>query len=104
MIRRPLLVALARGVNLAFFLSTAIYCLLTSNTFTYEQFIKPHVSAALTGFAVWHGDLHWLVLSITALTIAPYLERSPARWIGWRVHSSACSLGHMVTVRNCWSS
>jgi hypothetical protein len=57
---------------------------LTYNTFTYEQFIRPKVSAVLGGFAVWHAAIHWLVLSMTALTLAPFLERPRAKWIGWR--------------------
>ena len=69
-------ITLARAVNTAFFFSTSVYCLLKYSPFTYEQFIKPNVSVALGAFAVWHGDLHWLMLSITALTLAPFLERS----------------------------
>jgi len=38
---------LARVINLTFFLVTSIYSLLTYNPFTFEQFIKPQVSAAL---------------------------------------------------------
>ena len=73
---RPLSIGLVRGLNVSFFVVTSMYCVLTYNAFTYEQFIRPKVSAALASFAVWHGAIHWLVLSMTALTLAPFLERA----------------------------
>ena len=41
-------------------------------------------------------DLHWLVLSMTALTLAPFLERSRARWIGWAYLAASVALGAMA--------
>ena len=76
---RSSLIALARVLNTAFFFVTSVYCLLAYSPFTYEQFIKPSVSAALSGFAVWHAHLHLLVLSITALTLAPYMIETARR-------------------------
>jgi arylsulfatase A-like enzyme len=83
MIRRSALIALARAVSTAFFLATSLYCLLTYNPFAYQQFIRPRLIAALTGFTVWHGILYWIVLLITALTLFSSPRRiHPARvWI-----------------------
>lgn len=45
-LRRLVLVALARAVNAIFFLTTSSYCLLTYSSFAYQQFIKPsHVQS-----------------------------------------------------------
>ena len=99
---RSLLIALARVINTTFFFVTSVYCLLTYSPFTYEQFIKPNVSAALTAFAVWHGDLHWLVLSITALTLAPFLERPRARWIGWSYLAASVALSVWLFMHPLW--
>jgi hypothetical protein len=92
----------ARVVNTTFFFATSVYCLLSYNAFTYEQFIKPGVSAALAAFAVWHGDLHWLVLSITALTLAPFLKRSRAQWIGWSYLAASVALSIWLFTHPLW--
>src|SRR5262245_60197401 len=102
MMRRPLVVALARVLNLAFFLATAMYGLLSANPFTYEQFITPHVSAALTNFAVWHPDVHLFVLCVTALTLAPLLERSRARAVGWSYLAASVLLGVWFFLHPLW--
>ena len=99
---RSSLIALARVLNTAFFFVTSVYCLLAYSPFTYEQFIKPNVSAALSGFAVWHAHLHLLVLSITALTLAPYLERRRARWIGWSYLAASVALSVWLFTHPLW--
>lgn len=99
---RSVPIALARVINTTFFFATSVYCLLTYNAFTYEQFIKPNVSAALTAFAAWHGDLHWLVLSITALTLAPFLERPRARWIGWSYLAASVAFSAWMFMHPLW--
>jgi arylsulfatase A-like enzyme len=79
MIRRSTLVALARIANLSFFLATSLYCLLTYNAFAFQQFIRPHLISALTNFAEWHGELYWIVLLTTALTLLPPARRADQR-------------------------
>jgi hypothetical protein len=96
------LIALARAVNTAFFFMTSVACLLFYSPFTYEQFVKPTVSPVLYGFAVWHAALHSLVLSITALTLAPFLERSRARWIGWSYLAASVALGAWYFTHPLW--
>ena len=56
----------------------------------------------MTNFAVWHADLHWLVLSVTALTLAPFLERSKARWIGWAYLAASTVLGIWLFTHPLW--
>jgi hypothetical protein len=96
------LIALARAANTAFFFMTSVACLLFYSPFTYEQFVKPTVSPVLYGFAVWHAALHSLVLSITALTLAPFLERSRARWIGWSYLAASVALGAWYFTHPLW--
>jgi hypothetical protein len=66
--RRPFIAA-ARAANLGFFLVTATYCLLSYSPFAYQNFIRPHMIAALASFVVWHHLWFWLMLAITALTL-----------------------------------
>ena len=91
MIRPSALIALARVLSTAFFLATSLYCLLTYNPFAYQQFIRPHLIAALTGFTVWHGLLYWIVLLMTALT----LFSGPRRHAGhvWTYLGSSAAVG-----------
>lgn len=81
-VHRAVLVALARAVNAAFFLTTSSYCLLTYSSFAYQQFIKPHLVNWLTGFVVWHHLGFWMMLMITGWTLVPHLRRSRGRWRG----------------------
>jgi hypothetical protein len=93
---RPLvqrLVVAGRLVNFAFFLLTSTFCLLASSPFANEQFLKPHISTWLTNFVAFHTDFYWLALSMTALTIAPFLERSPAKIIGWAYLTASAAVG-----------
>ena len=98
-------IVLARVLNAAFFFVTAVYCLLAYSPFTYEQFIKPEVSAALNGFAVWHPHIHVLVLSVTALTLAPFMENSARRgaaWCGWSYLAASMALGVWLFKHPLW--
>ena len=49
---RPWFVALARAANLIFFLVTATYCLLSYSPFAYQNFLRPHMVAALATFVL----------------------------------------------------
>jgi hypothetical protein len=89
---RRLIVA-GRLVNFTFFFFTATFCLLTSSPFANEQFLKPHISAWLTDFVTFHTDFYWLALSVTALTLAPFLDRSPAKVIGWSYLAASAAIG-----------
>ncbi len=93
MIRRSAIVAVARVANASFFLATSLYCLLSYNTFAFQQFIKPHLIAALTTFTVWHGELYWLVLLATALTLLPSMTREPVRRSTWIYLSVSAAIG-----------
>jgi hypothetical protein len=96
-VRRRLSVG-GRLLNLAFFLLTSLYCLLESSPFANEQFIKPGVAGGLASFVLFHGYIYWLALSVTALTMAPYLERSPGRVIGWSYLLVGVAAGAWLTV------
>jgi hypothetical protein len=92
---------LGRLVNLAFFLLTSLYCLLESSPFANQQFIRPRVAEWLADFVVFHADFYWLALSVTALTMAPLLERPSrgtpgrltARVTGWTYLLAATAAG-----------
>jgi hypothetical protein len=99
---RAVLIALARAANTAFFFLTSVVCLLTYSPFTYEQFIKPRVSPQLYSFAVWHVAFFSLMLSITALTLAPFLERSRRQWIGWAYLAASVALGVWFFTHPLW--
>lgn len=93
MIRRSAFIALARVAAAAFFLVTSLYCLLTYNAFAYQQFVRPHLIAALTDFTVWHGILYWIVLLVTALTLLPSASRGPARFGAWIYLAVSAAIG-----------
>jgi len=101
---------IGRAANSFFFLFTSIYCLLTYSPFAYEQFIQPHVIAWLSNFVLLFADLYWLALSITALTLVPYLrsDETPAmasRWsrrvraAAWAYLAAAAVVGAFITAR-----
>lgn len=94
--RRSVLVSLARVANAVFFLVTATYCLLSYSPFAYQQFIRPHMVAALSDFVVWHTAGFWLMLAVTALTLAPELRGGRGRVIAWTY--LAVSLGAAVAL------
>ena len=97
-IRRPSLVALARAFHAAVLIGTSMYCLLIYSPFTYQQFIKPQVSAGLAALAVWHSALYWLAIAVTALTLAPFLEQPRARVAGWGYLAAASALGVWLSI------
>ncbi len=67
--RRPLTIAIVRGLNAAFFFATAAYCLLAYSPFAYQQFLKPEVISWQPDFIAVHTALFWLVLLLTVLTV-----------------------------------
>jgi hypothetical protein len=77
------LIAAARAANAAFFLLTAVYCLLTYTPFAYQQFIRPHLINWLSGFVVFHHIGYWVVLGVTAITMLRELPHARGRAIGW---------------------
>jgi hypothetical protein len=101
-LRHPCVISVSRALNAAFFALTAVYSLLNYSPFTYEQFVKPHVSVALSSFAVWHAAIHWLVLSITALTLAPFLDEKRVGAIGWSYLAASVALGGWLSVHPLW--
>lgn len=97
-IRRPGVIAMARAFHALVFIGTSIYCLLIYSPFTFQQFIKPQVSAGLAALAVWHSAIYWLAVAITVLTIAPYLEHARARAAGWIYLAGTTALGIWMTL------
>ena len=93
MIRRSAVIATVRAVNAVFFLATSLYCLLSYNAFAFQQFIKPHLIAALTNFTIWHGELYWLVLLATALTLMPTMTRAPVTRGAWIYLAVSAAIG-----------
>jgi Sulfatase len=76
---------LLRAANLAFFLATATYGILSFGTFSYQQFIKPEVLPWPSWFAFVHPPLFWLCSSLTAWSLLPHLagERRQRAAIGY---------------------
>ncbi len=83
LIGRSVLISLARVANALLFVVTAAYCLLSYSPFAYQQFIRPHMVAALSDFVVWHPFWFWLMLGITAVTLAPELRSGRGRMMAW---------------------
>ena len=79
MIRRTTVVAIARALNAAFFLTTSVYCILSYSSFAYYQFIRPEVFYWPGAFVALHHVLFWLMWFIAALTLAPYAGGSHGR-------------------------
>ncbi len=89
-------IATARVVHALFFLIATTYALLTYHPFAYQQFIRPHLIAALSSFVTWHHLWYWLVLLVTALTLAP----APAARRAARLYLALAFLfGVVLTVR-----
>lgn len=97
MIRRSAAIAAARTLNAAFFVTTATYCLLTYSPFAFQQFIRPHLIAALTSFVVWHPLLYWMALAITALTLRPYVAASRLLVLTFLVACAVIGVWELVT-------
>src|SRR5262249_6780211 len=89
----PWFLAVARGINAAFFLATAVYAILASSPFAYEQFIQPNVIAWLANFVFLHADYFWLALFVTLLSLAPYLQHARARIAAWSYLAASAILG-----------
>src|SRR5581483_2369729 len=89
----PAFVMAGRAVNTVFFLATSVYCILTFSPFAYEQFIQPHVVAWVSNFVVLHADFYWLALFVTLLTLAPHLQTSRVRWLGWAYLAVGAAFG-----------
>jgi hypothetical protein len=87
MIRRSTLVAMARTLNAAFFLTTSVYCILSYSSFAYYQFIRPEVFYWPGAFVALHHVLFWLLWFIAALTLAPYAGGSHGVRSMWAARS-----------------
>jgi hypothetical protein len=99
-IGREPLIALARGANAAFFIVTGTYCLLAYSPFAYQQFIRPHMVAALSSFVVWHHLWFWLLLAVTAATLMPELRilRGWGRLVGWTYLAASTIVGLVLSI------
>jgi len=86
-------VVAGRAVNFLFFFLTSVYCLLASSPFANEQFLKPHISTWLTNFVVFHTYFYWLAWSVTALTLAPFLNHSAVKPFGWSYLAASAGVG-----------
>lgn len=95
-LRLPLLL-IARVLNALFFLTTAVYAILTYSPFAYEQFIQPNMIAWLSNFVFLHADFFWLSLCLTLLTLAPHLKSSRVRVLAWTYLIAAAITGVVVT-------
>ena len=87
MIRRSTVVAIARAVNAAFFLTTSIYCILSYSSFAYYQFIRPEVFYWPGAFVGLHHVFFWLMWFVAALTLAPYAGGSHGSRAMWAARS-----------------
>jgi sulfatase-like protein len=95
---RAPLVVLARLANALFFVVVSTYCLLTFSPFAYQQFIRPHMVAALTNLIVWHPALYWATLAATAATLWPYLSTARVRWVAGPYLATAAGIGVWLTL------
>jgi phosphoglycerol transferase MdoB-like AlkP superfamily enzyme len=93
------LASLARVANAIFFLLTSTYCLLTYSSFAYQQFVRPHLVAWLSGFVVWHHFAFWLALFVTAFTMVPELKSGRGRRLGWGYLAASAAVGVVLLVR-----
>jgi hypothetical protein len=72
-------VAWVRTIAAAFWIVTAVYCLLSAIPFASEQFLKPGLSPALVLFAAWHRYLSAAALAAVAAGLAPWLRSRDRR-------------------------
>lgn len=63
-----------RIVVAVFWLTTAVYCLLSAIPFASEQFLKPRLVPALATFADWHPWISLAALAATVVGLAPLLR------------------------------
>ena len=78
-------IALTRALVAAFWLTTALYALLSAIPFASKQFLEPQLVPAITAFAVWHQWLSLAVLAVVTAGLAPWLrlrDRSVCAFVG----------------------
>ena len=66
--------ALTRMLVAAFWMTTALYALLSASPFASQQFLQPRLVPAIAAFAVWHAPLSLGVLVIVMVGLLPYLR------------------------------
>ena len=88
-----------RLAHALFFLLTAAYCLLTFSAFAFQQFIRPRMVAALTGFVAWHAVWTWLALAVVAATTPWRSPRPLARRLGG---AYVLTLLALATIESRW--
>ena len=66
--------ALTRTLVAAFWMTTALYALLSASPFASQQFLQPRLVPAIAAFAVWHAPLSLGVLVIVMVGLLPYLR------------------------------
>lgn len=89
--RHPLIVALARALNGAFFVMTAAYAVLNASAFAYYQFIRPELFGWLPAFVAINHEMYWVALLVTSLTLIEDLRRW--RWSAWSYIAASAALG-----------
>jgi glucan phosphoethanolaminetransferase (alkaline phosphatase superfamily) len=85
-------VAITRALVSLFWLTTALYALLSAIPFASQQFLEPQLVPAVTAFAAWHSWLSLIALALTAVGLAPWLRsRLPlvALLGGWTLATAA---------------
>lgn len=80
MMRRSAVTVVARALTAVFFLTTAAYCILSYNSFTYHQFIRPEVLAWPSDFVALHHLLYLATWLLTALTLVPHVRPPRVSW------------------------
>ena len=97
--RRSGWIAAARGANALFFLLTSTYCILTYNSFAYQQFIRPRLVSSLATFVAFHHLWHWVLLGITVATLLPEWKTSRGRVVAWSYVATMAVLGLVILYR-----
>ena len=91
--------ALARVANALFFLVTSTYCILTYNSFAYQQFIRPRMVASLSQFVAFHHLLHWVLLGVTVATLLPEWKTTRGRFVAWAYVAAMGAVGLQILYR-----
>lgn len=99
MIRRSAVTAIARAANALFFLLTSSYCLLTYNSFAYQQLIRPRLIGWLSGFTTVHAAWYWLFFIVTVSTLIPDLRRPAHRLAAGLYLALSCALGVWLSLQ-----
>jgi glucan phosphoethanolaminetransferase (alkaline phosphatase superfamily) len=97
-------IAFTRGLVSLFWLTTALYALLSAIPFASQQFLEPQLVPAVTAFATWHSWLSLVALALTAVGLAPWLRvRHPAIVAllgGWAfANVAAFATGGLITLK-----